>query len=51
MTAVRKRQARVATLPDMVQRERAMLLDLGIARSAEQADLAGTPNVSEEEND
>lgn len=37
---------------DMVQRERTILLDLGIARSTEQLlDLAGTPNVSEEENE
>ncbi len=36
---------------DMVQRERGMLLDLGVTRSTEQLlDMAGTPIVSDEEN-
>jgi general secretion pathway protein E len=37
---------------DMVQRERAMLLDLGIARSTEQLlDMAGTPGALDEEQE
>ena len=36
---------------DMVQRERGMLLDLGVTRSTEQLlDMAGTPVVSEDDN-
>lgn len=37
---------------DMVQRERAMLMDLGITRSTEQLlDMAGTPQAAEEETE